>query len=937
MHVKRPSFGLAHLMSRPRNLRIGRGCVCTLRRYLAILLVAHGACAATAASDNGVKSFDIPAGEAVQTLKRAAQQGGLQIVFLADTVRDVRTPAVQGEFRPRDVLDRMLAHTGLMVVRDEKTGALIIEPRSRSNASPGAKSAANPGNQTMTMNKKLPARILGALTGALVPAADAAQPDETVTLSPFEVRSENLEGYRAGTATSATRVRMDIARVPASITVVTSELIRDAGIEKLDEVLRYTPGAGATDDVRGGGSSINLRGFVVNQTQFNGFTMDGNAAQINSPKFADRIEIAKGPSSLLYGQIKPGGVFNVLPKQAAFTDRGEVEAGIGSRHYRDATLDVNRELVRGKLAARFYSFYQDQDFKADFATREQYAFMPSIKWRPVPKLELTFLGLNYHKNENPIPGRPSSNVTGSLDSRGFPADWTVTTPSNSRVGALTVPAEVTNLQGERVATGTTGRTQAGARFDTYDLRWGPALSENGPDSLRAVESTLATFEALAYFSEHVVSRSVLFHNDSSRELNAIQRGNGVFGTGTGDFISALGTLDDFDETAFRQELLLTFPFLKAGKANVLLGYERRDIDSAEQSWEERNFIRLLPADRPTYANPHIDAALLRFPRGESGVRNHPELFNPATSISGAVTTDKRDGMYGTVQLDLFHERLFLLGGLRHDKADQRSRDPRVANPAFGPPLTFSDTVAQFGVSYRVLPDVTAFFSWSESSLPNGFDDDGAPLKPETGEGWEFGLKFNKLIGGRVNGSATWFDMRRNNIRRQELIYDLDGTLIASRYRTSGLEGSRGVELEFNARLTPNWSLLVGGAWLDTEILVDPEDPEHEGLPTRGAPEWSGFLMANYSFGRDHPLQGLTVGAGANYQDATRTADQLIQFLRVTESVTLVDVFASYRIRKFKVPVIVRLNMSNAFDAIKLSRDKNWTEPREFRCHVTVPF
>jgi hypothetical protein len=383
----------------------------------------------------------------------------------------------------------------------------------------------------------------------------------------------------------------------------------------------------------------------------------------------------------------------------------------------------------------------------------------------VPKLELTLLGLNYHKNENPIPGRPSANVTGSLDSRGFPANWAFATPANSRTGALAVPAQVTNLQGETVATGTTGRTQTGARYDAYDLRWGPALSENGPDSLRAVESTLGTIEALAYLGEHVVSRSILFHNDSSRELNAIQRGNAVYGTGTGNFLSALGTLDDFDETAFRQELLLTIPLPKASKANFLLGYEHREIEGAEQSWEERNFIALPPALRPTYENPHIDAALLRFPRGESGVRNHPQLFNPATSISGAVTDDRRDGVYGTVQLDLFNERLFLLGGLRRDEADQRSRDPRVASSAFGPALKFSDTVAQFGASYRLRPDVTAFFSWSESSLPNGFNDEGQPLNPETGQGWEVGLKFNKLLGGRVNGAATWFDMERNNIRR----------------------------------------------------------------------------------------------------------------------------------------------------------------------------
>jgi outer membrane receptor protein involved in Fe transport len=132
-------------------------------------------------------------------------------------------------------------------------------------------------------------------------------------------------------------------------------------------------------------------------------------------------------------------------------------------------------------------------------------------------------------------------------------------------------------------------------------------------------------------------------------------------------------------------------------------------------------------------------------------------------------------------------------------------------------------------------------------------------------------------------------------------------------------------------------MLAGGAWLDTEILVDPEDPEHEGLPTRGAPKWSGFVMTNYTFAREHPLKGLTLGLGANYQDATRTADQLTQFLRVTEPVTLVDAFVAYRIERFKHPVIVRLNVSNALDEIKLARDKNWTEPREFRCHVGMLF
>lgn len=79
-----------------------------------------------AAAPTTKKSFDLPAGDAATTLKLYAQQSGEQIVYPLDQIRGVKTNAVKGEVAPLAALEQMLADTGLVVVQDEKTGAIAV-------------------------------------------------------------------------------------------------------------------------------------------------------------------------------------------------------------------------------------------------------------------------------------------------------------------------------------------------------------------------------------------------------------------------------------------------------------------------------------------------------------------------------------------------------------------------------------------------------------------------------------------------------------------------------------------------------------------------------------------------------------------------------------------------------------------------------------------
>ena len=123
------------IMSRRRPAR--------LFARLGVVLAALVWAAALAASEPA-RTFHVPAGDAVETLKLAARQGGLEIVFFAETVHGVRTPALHGDLSPRDAFERLLAGTGLMLVADENGGPLTIRRAPR--ASGTADSPATPAS-----------------------------------------------------------------------------------------------------------------------------------------------------------------------------------------------------------------------------------------------------------------------------------------------------------------------------------------------------------------------------------------------------------------------------------------------------------------------------------------------------------------------------------------------------------------------------------------------------------------------------------------------------------------------------------------------------------------------------------------------------------------------------------------------------------------------
>ena len=315
--------------ARPRSPpRVGRPWV------VLFLLFAAFACVAGAAADAGRRRFDIPAGAAVTTIKRTALQAGLEIVYSATVVQGVQTPAVVGEFRPREGIERLLAGTGLRLVEDKQTGVLSIScvPAEQPKARPPDSISPRNGNSETTQQNPAPMKsrtLFALLAGRILagPALDAqttSSPplEEVVTLSPFTVNAQEDKGYRASSTLAGSRLKTSLKDLSGGIQVVTEQFLKDTGSTDSTRLLLYTTNTevagndgnfsgnnGGTDDSgvrRNASPTVRVRGFSSADLTRGYFLSDIDFEAYNT----DRITISRGPNGMLFGLGSPGGIMD---------------------------------------------------------------------------------------------------------------------------------------------------------------------------------------------------------------------------------------------------------------------------------------------------------------------------------------------------------------------------------------------------------------------------------------------------------------------------------------------------------------------------------------------------------------------------------------------------------------------------------------------------
>lgn len=174
-----------------------------------------------------------------------------------------------------------------------------------------------------------------------------------------------------------------------SVSVVTRQQMSDQGALTVNDALKYTPGV--FTNFSGGATrydTIALRGFHggdVNNTFLNGLRLlsDGgsyNALQID-PWFLERIDVIKGPSSVMYGQSIPGGLVAMTSKRPQFATENHVNVMAGNNNTKGGAFDSTGALNE-QWAYRLTGITRSSDTMYDHQREERYAISPSLLWQP---------------------------------------------------------------------------------------------------------------------------------------------------------------------------------------------------------------------------------------------------------------------------------------------------------------------------------------------------------------------------------------------------------------------------------------------------------------------------------------------------------------------------------------------------------------------------
>ncbi len=224
----------------------------------------------------------------------------------------------------------------------------------------------------------------------------------------INVTGENDSDYFEPNAGAATRTDTPIIETPASVQVIPREILDDQQVIQLDEALRNVSGV-VVDSTEGSGFQYSIRGFQGARVLRDGFSVSGSDAVSNNgfltlPEVAslERIEVLKGPASILYGEIQPGGVINLVTKRPTAEPLYEAQIQAGSRSLIRPQIDFSDRLTAdGRLRYRINALYSSQDSVRDFDQDIDRVFVaPMVTWDIGDRTTLT-LDVEYFNDERP--------------------------------------------------------------------------------------------------------------------------------------------------------------------------------------------------------------------------------------------------------------------------------------------------------------------------------------------------------------------------------------------------------------------------------------------------------------------------------------------------------------------------------------------------------
>ena len=248
----------------------------------------------------------------------------------------------------------------------------------------------------------LPAQIAPSAPPAAKPAKSVSPVLETelretpIEMSPFLVSADTDKGYLATSTLAGTRIKTDLRDVGSAISVITEAFLRDTGARNSEDLLVFTPST-EVGGTRGNFSAVNpdqspnetptlIR--PNNNTRIRGLGTADNARDFFLTDIpwdsynTGRVDLQRGPNSILFGLGNPSGIINAGLNQAIFKNGGNVETRFGSYGSYRGSLDYNQMLLKNELAVRIDALYDKTEYEQRPAYNQDKRIYGALRYDP---------------------------------------------------------------------------------------------------------------------------------------------------------------------------------------------------------------------------------------------------------------------------------------------------------------------------------------------------------------------------------------------------------------------------------------------------------------------------------------------------------------------------------------------------------------------------
>lgn len=297
-------------------------------------------------AETATRSYAIPAQSLANALLQFSETSGIKVFFSSEITQGKQSKGLHGSYNTEQALQILLKGSGLNY-RFTDTNTVTLQ--------------------------KMP---------ITAPQSSTTMPPVKVTgkaVSNFDVEDPYNTDYMRPNAVTATKTDTPLMQTPMSVKIVPQQVLKDQQTITLAQALNNV--SGVIPNEGSGAGNFFMRGFQTHNVYRDGFLNQSQWFHTEDLANVERVEVLKGPASILYGRSEPGGLVNFVTKKPLDQAYYSVRQQFGSYDLYRTDIDATGPLTANKdLAYRFNLAYQSNNSFQEFAGNERLFVAPSLRW-----------------------------------------------------------------------------------------------------------------------------------------------------------------------------------------------------------------------------------------------------------------------------------------------------------------------------------------------------------------------------------------------------------------------------------------------------------------------------------------------------------------------------------------------------------------------------